>query len=147
MSAPADPRTPSEETHGIASLGTQRRGVIALLIGAAVLCAAAGFPDEEPVPDRQTTVIALGFALATVLLRRLASSPVLRERARSRLLRLTWAAAIGLAATGVWVAWSQGATRTGLAYAAVALLFSAARPAKVRPHHVASGRSNQSPSG
>lgn len=107
-------------------------GLLACCVGVILL---RGFASPDPPPDRWLTSIAVCLALATILLSRIAASPAVGPRRAIWLLlsSLVVSAAIGL--LGVFVAWVEGGSRTGILFALAGVLF-AIRPTR----SVGSGR-------
>jgi hypothetical protein len=119
---------------------TIHRSTLFLLALAAVAALAAGLPDVEPVPDVETTMLALGLGAGCIVLRRFSSSPVIAPRTEMMLgiAGLACGACLGLLGAGL--AWQAGAGRTGLAYAAAGFIFCIRAPAplhaRVRRHEL-----------
>lgn len=104
-----------------------RTFLVAIAVSAAA-AAFAGFPDPEPAPDPRITSVAIALGLGSIVLRRLSTSPMIGPRAELRLGVAGLACAAALALLGVFIGWSQGAGRTGLAYAGAAFILSARPP-------------------
>jgi hypothetical protein len=109
------------------ALRNTHRSVLAVLAVCAVVIATRE-SAVEPTPDRFYTVLAIGAALATIVLRRLSTSPVAGFRARVgfALAGLVCAASLGL--VGVVVAVELDAKQTGLVYTLAAAIFSLRAP-------------------
>jgi len=110
------------------------RCVLGLLVACALVVAlAAESGDEQAIPPRNYTLIAVGLALGVVSTRRLSTSPVISARARARLsiLSLTLAGALGLVAAMLGA--QHGAKQSALVFTLAAALFVLRPPALARP--------------
>lgn len=104
------------------------RAFLVAIAVSAVAAALAGFPSPEPVPDRVTTAVAVGLGLCCVVFRRLSTSPMIGPRSEVALGSAGLACGAALALLGAFTAWTQGAGRTGLAYAGAAFILCARPP-------------------
>ncbi len=126
----ATPPTPgSDGPTAVDALHRQihRTFLIAIAVSAAA-AALSGFADHEPPPDQTTTAAAIAIGLSCVVLRRLSTSPMIGARAELRLGVAGLACGAALALLGAFIAWSDGAGRTGLAYAGAAFILCARPP-------------------
>lgn len=106
-------------------------GVLLAVAACAVFSGLQPAAESTRGPDPTPTTVAVGLGLATVLLRRSASSPVVSPSTRFALSLCTWACALGLALLGCLLAYRDGQTQTGVVFALAAGIFCIRRPTPV----------------
>lgn len=133
MTTPTAPQL-SEELSGLnASLRRAHRSALVTLALCAVFCALQQWPQEEPPPDRHTTVVAVALALSTIVLRRFSTSPVMGARPRVGVLMASYGAAVALGLTGAYAASMLSAVQTGLVFCVAAAIFCLRPPPLILP--------------
>ena len=107
------------------------RAALAGIAACALASVLAPGSEADVAPDPRTTTGAVGLALASIVARRVSTSPVIPSRAAFALLLCAWGFALALAALGVFVAHSEGQRQIGLVFAFAAAIFSLRPPAPV----------------
>jgi hypothetical protein len=113
------------------SLRTGHRTVLAMIAVCAVLAAMQFSDGEEPAPEPVTTTVALSLAVATIVARRVSTSPVIAARTRVTLIVCAWAFAFAIALLGAFLAMVEGQTQAGLVFAVAAGIFCLRPPAPI----------------
>ncbi len=128
--------TPQNDSLG-RSLKQARWSVLGLLVCCLGLILLRGFENPEPPPDRWLTTVAVLLALGTIVLGRFAASPGVDVRRAIWLMLAALVVAAALGLFGVYVAWADGDSMTGLLFSLAGIIF-AIRP--TRPLGSARGR-------
>lgn len=127
--APSSPPPPESDAQPVDRLRRRiHRSMLAAIGASALVAATSGFADTEPAPGQATTIAAVALGLACVVLRRLATSPMIGPRAEIFLDAAGLACGAALALLGAWIAIEQDAGRTGLAYAGGAFILCLRAP-------------------
>lgn len=118
MTGPPPPPHPLQP-----ALRVGHRAVLGWLALCALFSALQWGAADEAMPEPRLTTPAVVLALATVLLRRLGTSPVMTPGGRAFCTFAAYACAAALGALAAWVASAAGAPRIALVFIVGAVLF------------------------
>ena len=120
----------ASETAALQQLLRKLHRAVLILLGACALWIVfQGFNDPPSPPDQWILTLGVGLGLGTVILRRVGSSPKRPPQTALFLLMGALLLAGSLGLFGSWIAWSTGATQTGLLFTLAGLIF-AIRPSR-----------------
>jgi len=106
------------------TLGGTHKAVLSLLALLALNLFLGDFDEPSPPPDPQATTAAVGLALAAILLRRFASSPIIRPSSAVFLSVGALVSAAGLGVLGTLLALETGSAETGLLFTLAGFIFA-----------------------
>ena len=115
------------------ALRRSHAGVLAVIAACAIVSALQTHPAEQPFPDRRSTALAVGLALATVVARQIASRAGVTGRLRATLTLCAYSLAASIALLGVYLAVTQGAVQTGMVFSLGAGIFCLRPPPRLAP--------------
>jgi hypothetical protein len=115
------------------ALRNAHRGVLALLVACGVAIGWADLPAPPPAPDPWTTTAGVGLALAAIVLRRFASSPIVRPSSATFLALGALFSSAGLGLLGARIAFQTDSDETGLLFTLAGLIFALRVPRPAAP--------------
>ena len=124
-----EPRPPPDPED---SLRATHRALLVWLVLCGLAIATRLGGEDAPPPPRATTA-ALVLAVATVLTRRIGSSPVVGATARRLFITVSYACAATIAGLGLYLAFEAGGARTGMLFTLGALIFCIVPPRRAAP--------------